>query len=348
MGVTQRDIAKMVGITRQAVSLVLNNKPGVSDEVRAKVWRVVGELGYVPDRAARTLAMGKSGMIGLIVVDIRNSVTTEAIETVELVAKGLGYDLLLEIMHDEFPDHYELLERLLRKGLDGILFQAGLPNIDRALDRLGKAGVQGVFMEEVEEGKWEEVDLVTCDKEKGFYLLGRHLLRLGHRKLGFMLSTYYPEYRPTGYGRALEEFGLRFEDMPVIYYEKDLGSRGSFHYRNGYQGAKLLLERHPDITVLMASNDLVAIGAMRGIYECGRSIPEDIAVVGCDNTREGAFARVPLTTVDRCTAEVAQKAVEILDCKIRGEWNGPEQVIFEPKLVIRESCGTRSASSNAA
>ena len=346
MGVTQRDIAKRVGITRQAVSLALNNRPGLSDEVRAKVWRAVGELGYVPNRAARTLATRRSGMIGLIVVDIRNSITTNAIETIGLTAKELGYDLILEVMHDEVPDHYDILERLLRRGLDGVLFRVDFPEIGRVLERLEKSGVQSVFMTKVDGDMGSALDSVTYDVEKSRYLAAKHVLTLGHRKIGFMLSTHFTKSRIAGYSRALEEFGLRFEEMPVIYYERDLESSYSHHYQNGYQGAKLLIEKYPDITALITLNDLTAIGAMRGIYESGRRIPEDIAVVGHDNVREAAFCRVPLTTVNQPTTEVAQKAVEMLDLKIRGKWEGPKQVILEPELVIRESCGALRGMRN--
>jgi DNA-binding LacI/PurR family transcriptional regulator len=183
-----------------------------------------------------------------------------------------------------------------------------------------------------------ELDCVTVDRRHGAYLAVRHLLDLGHRRLGFLhgdLRYDTDRERPVGLREAYAELGL--EPDLSLWEEAAAGFRG------GYEAAQRLLARSPGMTALFCNNDEVAVGAMRALREAGLQVPDDVAMVGFDDIEIAEFAPAPLTTVSQPITEQARLAVERLFARLDGAGRdlAPETISLQPALVIRDSCGAR-------
>jgi DNA-binding LacI/PurR family transcriptional regulator len=188
-----------------------------------------------------------------------------------------------------------------------------------------------------------ELECVTVDRRHGAYLAVRHLLRLGHRRIGFLhgdLRYDTDRERPVGLQQAFSEAGLNPDQR--LWVEARAG------YRGGYEAARELLARPGEPTAVFCNNDEVAVGAMRAFREAGLRVPEELAVVGFDDLEIAEFAPVPLTTVSQPIPEQAQLAVDRLFARLGNpaEPPKPQTVSLRPELVIRESCGARLRGGN--
>lgn len=335
--ITSQDVADRAGVSRTTVSFVLNgtHAESVSEVTRQRVLRIARDLGYVPHAAARSLAGGKTGTIGLVVNDAR-AISVDVFVALMLhglydICRDHHYRLLLETA--EFDENSRAYERLVRaKQIDGLVVLNPDPE-DAELFALIESGYPIALVGAVDHPKAHLA--ISETKPSTIYQTTSHLLRLGHREIAFIHFTTVrkpaadPRYR--GYRDALEDAGVSFDEGLVRYAALDAAS--------GYERMRSLLDSGVGMTALVAGNDTIAIGALAAIHEAGLRVPQDVAVIGHDDIPVAKFTTPALSTVHVPAEELGRRCGELVIRQLNGEHIEPRSVVLPPRLVIRDSCG---------
>ncbi len=335
--VTSRDVAEQAGVSRSTVSLILNNTPGINipAETRLRVIRTAQELGYTPNAAARSLATSQSHLLGFVLCQSTEQVFADAflpqvILGVNSAATAQGYRVLVQPVEDvSQPGTYVHLMREQR--IDGIIL-SGPRSDDRQLDELREQNFPVVLLGQLHGTAFPSVDV---DNVKGAALAVEHLLRLGYRHIG-MITNAPPQYtasidRIQGYRQALEKYEVAFHEEHIFY--------GNFTEESGYAAMHALLEHYPWAEAVFIASDVVAYGALAAVRDRGRSVPDDLAIVGFDDARLSRYSYPPLTTVRLPAHDLGYHAGIVLIQLIQGESVPSRPLLLETELVIRDSCG---------
>jgi LacI family transcriptional regulator len=345
VGPTIRDIAKAANVSTAAVSYVINDKPGVSEETRLKIQRIMREMNYRPNPQARGLAAKRTGMLGLMIPDITDPFYVNVVRGVEAESNQLGYTLTLCTTHGDAERERNVAGTLTSNWVDGVIMMAYKLSPSE-LEKLSKHKVPIVVIDNPEVAGLIPSIMVNNTA------LGRtataYLVEMGHTRIGFIHGvegSNSSAARYEGYVQALKSHGL--EPDP------DLVERGDFSYEHGLAAAHRLLSLPNRPTAIFAANDQMAFGVMNAATELGLSVPEDISVIGVDDIEAAALVVPGLTTMRQPTWEIGACAVQILERLI----NPPEdsqdskdaqsadaskssviQRVFEAELVVRGSC----------
>jgi alanine racemase len=337
MRIRLRDVAERAGVSEATASRVVNDKPGVNDATRNRVRRVVDELGYELKGLRVRL---DAGLVGLIVPELENPIFPAFAQTIETGLARRGYTSVLCTATQDGVQEPGYIDLLLERGVTGIIVVSGLnANTQGNHDvyrRLLARGMPMVFLN----GFVDDLDatFVSCDDRYAASLAVRHLLSLGHRRLGFVTGPhrYLPVQRKlTGLREALAaELGAA--DGPLV-------AESLFGVEGGHAAAVELLEE--GCTALICASDLMALGALRTVAERGASVPEDVSVVGYDDTPLMAFVNPPLTTVAQPVRAMSDAAVRSLLERIGGTPPRRREYLFRPELVVRGSTGVAQATA---
>ncbi len=326
------DIAKMAGVSSATVSRVLNNG-SVKPATKERVLRIIKKQNYVPDSRGIYLKKLKTKKIGLIVPDITNPGYPVMVKTVHDFLKKKGYHLILGNTYGEISEEKDILEMMQRERVAGIVVGTCEGEDDSALYPLFKSlvdnGIKIVFMGKKRDGL--PVDVSTVDNIKGTYKITRYLINTGRKKIGFIAGSRdlrATEERLEGYRKALAERNFPVRADNII-------CEGSFTMEYGEKWGKTLFQKGVD--AIVCGNDLIAIGVLKAAEKTDIKIPGDVAVTGFDDIFLAALVRPSITTV-REPAEGSERICEVLMERIEGKRTGePEEIIFEPEIVIRES-----------
>ena len=332
---TLEEIGKLAGVSRSTVSRVINDQPDVKEDVRARVLHVIEETGYIPNRAARTLAAKRSGILGLV---IPRSVATffgdpyfsRLTHGITQACYANDYMLSLFLFYSKEEERKLLRHIKERSFLDGVIVQATTDS-DPVIPALMKSNMPFLVL-----GSLSKMDpslnYIDVDNANGAYAAVSHLIRLGYRRIAHVAGKL--DNRPALDRRVGYERALRENDLPV---EDDLVVVGDFTVEGGYAAAEQLLPHNPD--AIFAASDLMATGTIQAIKDAGLDVPGDISVIGFDDLPPALNASPPLSTVRQPIFRFGVHAVElILDIIKRGS-HPPRRVIHGTELVIRESCG---------
>ena len=323
------DVAKHAGVGVGTVSRVLNNSPQVSANTRQKVLQSIAALNYHPSSIAQRLSLRKTFAIAVVAPFFTRPSFVERLRGVEAALTENGYDLVL--YNVETPEKRDAVFHELPAShrFDGLLVVTLHPS-DEDVARFKQAGVPVVLVDTFH----PELTCVVIDDVKGGYMATRHLLELGHRRIGYISDP--PEtpfrftassYRFQGYYRALKEAGIPYRREFYVYDE-----HGQEQARNL---ARRLLRLPDPPTALFAASDTQAIGAMEAARERGFSIPEDIALVGYDDIEISRY--LGLTTIRQPLFETGAKGIELLLQTIEGEISEPCRVELPIELICRRS-----------
>lgn len=323
------DVARLAGVSHQTVSRVLNGHPNVREETRLRVRAAIAQLGYRPNRAARTLATGRSQLIGVVAQNSTLFGPSSLLAAFELAAATQGF--VVSVRRVKVLDRDSItaaVEHHREQRAAGIVVIAPTAAADEAL-----AEVPTDTPLVTVDGDPERAGaaLVTVDQEAGARLAVRHLLEAGHETVWHVSGPadwFDAAGRMRGWQRTLEEAGA--EAPPV--------SPADWSAASGYR-AGLMLARMPEVTAVFAANDHLALGILRAMYERGRSVPGDVSVVGFDDVPEAGYFIPPLTTVRPDFDTVAAQALGLLLSGISGEENGTARRVVTPTLVERDSVG---------
>ena len=330
---TMKDVARLAGVSIQTVSVVVNEKGAVSSETRDRILAAIDELGYRPLAVGRSLRTGSTRTIGLMVADITNPFFARMADAVEDHAHRCGYNLILYNTHSDAERERTYLQIAAERWVDGMLFVTTTDTL-HGLGALRAAGIPVVAVDRIPhdyDGPW-----VILDNRRTGTLVGEHLLELGHEDLAHIcgpLDLRLSVERLESFEAAVR--GRGFE--PISHVVGD----ASWSCESGYLAMRSMLASARIPTAVFASNDRLAIGAMRAVVEAGRRVPEDISIVGVDDIELAPYLTPPLTTVRQRLADVATLGTKILLDLIHGDEPGQTQVVFEPELVVRQSTTRR-------
>jgi LacI family transcriptional regulator len=350
---TIQDIARLAGVSKATVSRVLNHKPDVDPATRERILRIMDEQGFVPSITAAGLAGGRPRMVGVLVPSLTWPFIPEIVQGVAEFVEQSSYELVLySISHVQ--DRSAALDRILAARLTAGLVAITPGQTSARLTQLHEQGFPVVMIDD--QNLPTSAPWVGADNRSGAYAAVRHLISLGHRRIAHIQGPLHyqcSQERYQGYCQALIEAGLTPDPSLVV--------QGDFEPPSGYACAHQLFSMPERPTAIFASNDNMAWGVLEVAEDYGLRVPDDVAVVGFDDTAPSAHKRPPLTTVRQPFHEMGQRAAELLlwllesPRPVAGGWSlntnavkspialpahsEPIRVQLPTHLVIRHSCG---------
>lgn len=321
-------VAERAGVSIASVSRVLNGL-GASDAVSELVRAAASDLGYAPDATARSLKAGRTEQIAFAVADVGNPVYVTMMHAVSRVVADAGYRLVMSSTGNDPQEQIDLLSSLNRGYADGLVL-IPLRVTDALVEQLRASRLPIVVIGSLPPGV--ELDNVRADSVRGVGLAVEHLAEQGRNRIAFVngpVDTVPGTARLSGYLRAMTEGGLPMgADMRV--------EAADFTYQDGLVAAATLLDRStPDAVV--CANDMLAVAAMKVLTGRGLRVPDDVALVGMDDTEIAQLANPSITSVNLGSAERAQTAARLLVDRLRDPDLPARKIVIEPKLTIRES-----------
>ncbi|MBV9327261.1 MAG: LacI family DNA-binding transcriptional regulator [Chloroflexi bacterium] len=349
--VTIQHVARAVGVSPSTVSVVLNGHDralGIREATRLAVLEASERLGYRANHAARSLRRRRTNVLSLLVQALDNPCFVDIAVAAREAADTHGYELNV-IGAGPVDAELRALDRLHDEGSDGVIVATGRhstrPAALQILHDLVTHGLRAVVL--LDHSPEPGIPAIRVDVELGARLAVEHLLGLGHRRIahlalqgpgpiGIEQSSQGDRFR--GYRRALLAAGIDADPDWLV--------RGQDTLPGGYLMMNQLLDRPtPRPTAALVYNDITAIGALRALHERGLRVPDDMAVIGTDGIDLSLFTTPALTTVDHPREVLGRYAVEVL-CELLDGREPPElERVFEPQLVVRESCGARTATA---
>lgn len=329
---TAQDIAQKVGVHPSTVSRALNpaTRHRLSEDVVSRILAAAVELGYVRNDLAASLRTRRSETVGVVLPDITNPVFPPILEGIEAMLAAERYVAMVANAGADEARQRLVVERLLARQVDGLIL-ATVTRRDSIIDLCLKAGAPVVVVNRSEADADHRVSSVVSDDARGMKLAVDHLVGLGHRHIGHIAG---PQNLSTGKGR-LDGFttAMRAHDLPAT----DVEPATAYSREAGRVAADRLLERRPDLTAIVAANDLLAIGLYDILKARGLACPGDISVVGHNDMPFVDLISPPLTTVRIRHREMGEQAAQLLLRKISGAAEGGVDVVLKPDLAIRAS-----------
>jgi DNA-binding LacI/PurR family transcriptional regulator len=339
--VTIKHVAQEAGVSTQTVSRVMNHRPDVSEETRRRVTAVIARLGYEPSALARSLIHGRSRTLGVVGSALEYYGPVHILVGVEHQAHALGYSLLLSMLHEPGSDEGpQIISDLLSRQVEGILWMA--PEIGDSStwlkDRQTKFPVPVVFTN-TQSG--EGFSTVSIDNRSGGLLATSYLLEMGCKHVGIIAgpkSWWETRQRSLGWHEALAAAGQQVEERQIAY--------GDWSAESGVAALEKLLAGFPEMDALFICNDQMALGALQAANRLRRRVPEDLAVIGFDDTPEAPFFSPSLTTVRQPLSELGESAVQELHRLIEARHTGDGETALaslwlQTRLVKRASTPVR-------
>jgi len=333
--VSIEQIAEAASVSIATVSRVLNRSDNVREETAHRVLEAAKRLNYRPDRVARRMRVksADSLLVGLIITDVGNPFFSELSRGVEDVAYKHRHALLI-CNTDENPEKEKFyLDSMLSEKVSGLIIAPSKGNAS--------------YLKELVDNDYPvvcadrspndiDIDTVTIDNEKGAYLAVKRLTDLGHQRIGIIngiegIST--TEKRFQGYQKAIKSAGIPLYDELVIYEDyKEAGGRNAMQHF-------LSLDNPP--TAIFSTNNLMTLGCLEEIYSQNVRIPEDIAIIGFDDMPWAGALNPPLTAVKQPGYELGLNAIELLFKRIENPSRNTMNLVLNPELIVRKSCGTQ-------
>jgi DNA-binding LacI/PurR family transcriptional regulator len=332
---TSLDVARLAGVSKTAVSLVLNgwgSRHGLSAATQERIRQACETLGYTPNHAARSLRRQRTNIITFLTADLGNRYFAEVMAAAEAAAQARGY-VVNVISARSDAAQAAAMERLSSGVSDGLVVHGGSAQTGERITQLRERGLACVLLQDP--GEASLVPCVRVDIAQGGLLATRHLLGLGHRRVAHItdrrLAGQQVNDRLLGYLRALEEGGIAYD--PHLTIEGDNGFAG------GDAAMRELMARPgPRPTAVFVFNDQMAMGGLHALRALGLDVPRDVAVVGFDGTELGAFSVPELTTIDHPRADLGRLAATSVLDQIEGIAVDSLRVL-PVRLVVRQSCG---------
>lgn len=324
---TIHEVAKAAGVSISSVSRALNGNTSNAEMV-ARVTAAVREVGYVPSAVAQSLKTRQTGQIAFAMEDIGNAAYLAMVRAIQPVVRDVGYRLLLHATGADVQDEIEVLESLAQNYVDGLIL-CPIRVTDRHTAALRQTAVPVVVIGQLPDDV--PVDNVRTDSQLGARLAIEHLYATGARRIAFVngpADTVPGHARFAGYKAGLEACGLPYDESLVEFAD--------FQVKAGHDAAAAIIAR-TDVDALFGANDLIAIGAMHALRERGRRIPDDVRVVGMDDTTLAETSFPPLSSVSLGSRERGQVAADLLVGRLKGADDPPARVAVQPSLTVRES-----------
>jgi LacI family transcriptional regulator, galactose operon repressor len=350
---TINDIARLAGVSKATVSRVINQKPDVDPATRARILRIMDEQGFVPSITAAGLAGGRTRLIGVLIPSLTWPLMPEIMRGIGEIVEQSAYELVVySISHEQ--DRSTVIDRILAAKLTEGLLAVYPGQATGYLSELHKSGYPVVMLDD-QGAPTGSTPWVGADNRTGAYIAVKHLVSLGHRRIGHIKGRagyQCSEDRYEGYAQALAEAGIPLDPELVV--------QGDFLVTGGAACARQLFALPERPTAIFAASDDMASGALGAAAEAGLRTPDDVALVGFDDTTPASFMRPALTTVRQPFFEMGKRATTLLLEAVNAprqpippSWHtaqretAPIREFLPTRLVVRESCGaSRVATAN--
>lgn len=334
MKITMEEVAKRAGVSKTTVSRIINNNyEHVNIATKEKVMKIIQELNYRPNAVAKSLKQMKTNVIGIVLSNLLNPFWSQVLKGVEDTCRSHGYNLMICNSNDESKLEEEHIEGLRMKQVDGIIVNPTMKNRG-----LFHSLVENQFPIIAINRKVENVpiDTIVVDNIKGAFLAVDHLIKNGKKSV---VTVVYPPdgisprlERIEGYKQALLHNGLIVDELNIRIVDEEKGI--------AKEEIKKLLSQINRPDAIFSTNNMMTLEILEGIKELGLSIPNDVSLVGYDETVWSQHLNPPLTTVSQPSYQMggmaAKRLIELLHSKKKEE---SQMKSLEPTLIIRESCG---------
>lgn len=329
------DVARVAGVSYSTVSRVVNGHPHIRHSTRQRVQQAMADLGYVAHVSARTLASGRSQIVGLLAQELESSFFLSVIKGVDQQVSVAGYDFMLCTTHDRREKEAEYVARLSHGMVDGLLviLPRGLPDY---VEMLREAHFPFVLIDYDDEAPG--CDVVNAANRPGALAAISHLVSLGHCRIGFITGTSNVGstfQRLEGYKDALQAAGIPFAPELVV--------QGDFLEPRGFDATRELLSLADRPTAIFASSDAAAFGVLRAARDAGLRVPADLSVIGFDDIPEASYVDPALTTVLQPLREMGRTAVRRLMDMLAEPDSPPQRIVLATQLIVRGSTGPAPA-----
>lgn len=338
-----KDIAKIAGVSVSTVSKIINNYSDISEETRSRVLQIMKDTGYTPSASAKTPATKQSNLIGVIFagklnVDFTHPFFVEVLNSFKKQMGLLGYDLVF-FSNEKFESvgDNDYLARCLHFQVDGCVLISG-QELEPSISRLDNSHIPCIGVDMKLSGR--SSGYIMSDNYKMSSKVVEHFYLLGYRDLGYIGSTLESDIsnmRESGYRDAIEGFGLPINENWFV-------NGHDFYEASGYEAMQRMIASGSLPRAIFAASDQLAIGASRAIKEASLSVPEDIALIGCDDIEACKYTSPPLTTIRQNKERIGRLAALML-YDLMNNQSETSSFVVEPELIIRESCGSKLALS---
>lgn len=332
--VTIYEVAKMAGVSPKTAARILGGAQGRSGN-RLSVMRAAKKLGYIRNQQAANLRSGKSGLIGIVVPDIRNPVYPIFFQNVHDVCVARQYQVLLSSTFGTVSDELHALRMCEVNRVEGIILNVSEgqsdERCDEVIERLVHRGVHLVLAGRLRRGL--QADEIVIRNQEAVAKAVAYLVRINHRRIGFVGGSQQSlgnAERLLGFKSGLKDAGL--DPDPSLL------SFGEFTYESGCRQAALLLSAKNRPTAIVAASDLLAIGVLKVAFDLRIRVPQDLALVGFDDIPLAQMVAPSLTTLKQPQETIARDVVTLLINRIKGEdASPPRRLVYEPELIVRQT-----------
>lgn len=351
---TINDIARLAGVSKATVSRVINQKPDVDPETRARILRIMNEQGFTPSIAAAGLAGGRTRLIGVLIPSLTWPLMPEIMRGIGEIVEQSAYELVVySVSHEQ--DRSSVIDRILAAKLNEGLLAVYPGQATSYLSELHESGYPVVMLDDQNEPVGS-TPWVGADNRSGAYLAVKHLLALGHRRIGHIKGRagyLCSDDRYLGYCDALAEAGIPLDPELVV--------QGDFLISGGAACARQLFALRERPSAIFVASDDMASGALGAAEDAGLRVPDDVALVGFDDTTPASFMRPALTTVRQPFFEMGKRATTLLLDAVNAlrqpappSWHtaqrayAPVREFLPTRLVVRDSSGANRVASVSA
>lgn len=334
--VTIKDVARHAGVSPATAARVVGGYGYVAETTRRKVAAAVKALDYRPNTIARSMVTKSTRTIGVVITDITNPFFAQLVRSIEEVTWQRGYTLILANTDEDSQREQAILNALLEKRVDAfILVPASSKNLPHLRD-LARQEAPVILVDRAVDDL--PVDMVMVDNQAGAVQAVRHLVNLGHQRIGIVLDNLEittNKERLEGYRRALQESGL--PDEPSLIQSCQYTSQSA------YALVQQMLAHPGRPTALFTANNFMTLGALKAIQEAGLRIPEDIALVGFDDLEWNQLSDPQLTVVAQPVAQIGEIAAQIIISRLQGGEAPPMEIRLKTNFIVRASCGGQAS-----
>ena len=337
MKITIHDVAEKAGVSIATVSRVMNNNYPVKEETRKKIEDAIEELGYVPNEIARSLILKSTSSVGIIIPGITNLFFPTIVEEINRELVDNGFTMSLYITEGDPEMEKIVIDSIVSRNMDGIIA------IDPSLENLENGYFPSLckttptIIINADTGS-HNCNFISYDEKVGTREAFQHLLNLGHRKISFLRGDRSLSYdlKEDFYRQLIRENGLKYEKVIIV---------GRGNSQEVVEKTSIIYGKHLDFdereTAVFACNDLMAVGVINACNKANIKVPEDMSVIGFDNTLLSSITHPKITTVDLNMKEIGKTAAMELIHMIKEKRITNKKILYDTKLVIRESCSKR-------
>jgi len=344
MSITIKDIAKRANVSYSTVSRALQNSPKISAETKEKIWKIAKELNYIPNITARELSSRKTTTVGFIYTSTGKTSLDPMMEGIEDTITKEGFQLLSFNSRENVGAEHDYLRFLHEKRVEGILIFPVVTDEGNNLSYL-KSLVESKIPVVMIDRYFPELDTdyVVSDNFKGAYEATTHLIKLGHRKIGYITGQKCLTSvcdRLKGYEKALQNYDIDYQEELV----KKVSPKPVLSIEKSYETTKELLKEGP--TAIFTYNEIATIGALKAIREENINIPEELAFVSFDEVALVSHIFIPLTVVMQQTYRIGEIGARMLIERVKHlrekkEFSEVRHILVKTKLFIGDSCGAK-------